>query len=210
MTKVEAIKKLMEKNDGLASWSLIYQEIDKYYPNAKKSKEWKAGIRGVLYRDIGKTFKKIDNGLFALFDFNEQKYIKRNKVFITERLNTITMRIGQSFFRGLLIKNLKICPFTKIGFEKLLIASHIKPWSESNDIERLDIYNGFIFTPTYDKLFDNGLISFKRDKTLIISNQLDYQTRTQLHIKNNMYIENLEINGRENYLEYHRDVIFQK
>ena len=73
MTKVEAIKKLMEDNEGVASWSLIYEDIEKYYPNAKKSKDWKAGIRGVLYRDIGKNFKKIDDGLFAIINFNDIK-----------------------------------------------------------------------------------------------------------------------------------------
>jgi len=37
MTKVQAIKKLMEDNEGLASLSLIYKYIEEYYPNAKKS-----------------------------------------------------------------------------------------------------------------------------------------------------------------------------
>ena len=36
MTKVQAIKKLMEDNEGLASLSLIYK-YEEYYPNAKKS-----------------------------------------------------------------------------------------------------------------------------------------------------------------------------
>ncbi len=48
------------------------------YPDAKKSKEWKAGIRGVLYRDIAKTFKKIDDGLFSLLNFQEEEYIKND------------------------------------------------------------------------------------------------------------------------------------
>lgn len=49
MTKVEAIAKVMEDNGGTASLEIIYDNICKYYPNAKDSKDWEAGIRGVLY-----------------------------------------------------------------------------------------------------------------------------------------------------------------
>jgi hypothetical protein len=31
MTKVEAIVKVMRDNGGLANWSIIYNEIEKYY-----------------------------------------------------------------------------------------------------------------------------------------------------------------------------------
>jgi len=209
MTKVEAIKKLMEDNDGLASWSLIYEDMEKYYPNVKKPKEWKAGIRGVLYRDIGKTFKKIDDGLFALIDFDEAKYIKNDNCQYTEKTSEIKVRIGQSFFKKSLLKKLRYCPFTKVSFQNILVASHIKPWVKSNDIERLDIYNGFLFTPTYDKLFDNGYITFTNDKKLIVSSYVDNDTRIKLGIQNNIYIDRLPIQNREKYLEYHRDVIFK-
>lgn len=52
MTKVDAIKKLLKDNGGIATWAIIYNEIEKYYPRAKVSREWQAGIRGVLYREI--------------------------------------------------------------------------------------------------------------------------------------------------------------
>ena len=39
MTKVEAIKKLLEDNGGIATWEIIYNEIEKYYPKAKVSHE---------------------------------------------------------------------------------------------------------------------------------------------------------------------------
>ncbi len=40
MTKVEAIKQLLKDNGGIATWEIIYNEIEKYYPDAKKSREW--------------------------------------------------------------------------------------------------------------------------------------------------------------------------
>lgn len=210
MTKVKAIKRLMEDNDGLASWSLIYENIDKYYPNAKKSKEWRAGIRGVLYRDIDKTFKKLDDGLFSLLNFQEEEYIKNDTLQITEKISEIRTRIGQSFFRKSLLENLNKCPFTNINNPKLLIASHIKPWSKSTNIERLDVKNGFIFTPTFDLLFDKGYISFKNDKSLIISEVLDANTIKRLNLRNKKIIGTLPINGRMQYLEYHRDIVLKR
>ena len=210
MTKVEAIKKLMEENEGIASWNLIYEKIEKYYPEAKKSKEWKAGIRGVLYRDVGKSFKKIDEGLFSLINFDENNYLKQNKIQVTDKITEVKIRIGQNFFRKALLKKIIECPFTGIQNEKLLRASHIKPWAKSNDFERLDINNGFIFTPTFDLLFDQGYISFRNNKELIISNKLDLYSVRLLKLKPDNIIRKLPIRGREKYLEYHRDCILKK
>ena len=72
MTKIEAIQKLMEDNGGAASWVFIYNNIEKYYPSAKSSRNWRAGLRGVLYREIGKGFKKIGLGIYALSDYKEE------------------------------------------------------------------------------------------------------------------------------------------
>lgn len=74
MTKVEAIKRVLEDFNGVATWEEIYNNIEKYYPNAKASVAWKEGIRGVLYREIkkGKYFKKIGLGIFALIDYKEE------------------------------------------------------------------------------------------------------------------------------------------
>ena len=75
MTKVEAIEKVMEDNGGTATWDIIYNNIEKYYPAAKEMKEWQAGIRGVLYREIknNQNFKKIGFGIFALKEYEEER-----------------------------------------------------------------------------------------------------------------------------------------
>ena len=56
------------------------------------------------------------------------------------------------------------CPFTKITDERILIASHIKPFQicvdEGNLIEANDKLNGISLSPTYDWLFDQGYITF--------------------------------------------------
>lgn len=75
MTKVEAIKRVMMDNCGTATWEYIYSNIEKYYSTAKRSEEWEAGIRGVLYREIrsNRSFKKIGLGIFALREYVEEE-----------------------------------------------------------------------------------------------------------------------------------------
>lgn len=83
----------------------------------------------------------------------------------------VKVRIGQGKFRDKLIEkyNGKCC-ISGIDVKELLVASHIKPWSESNNFERWDINNGLLLCTHYDKLFDKHLISFEDNGNIIISN----------------------------------------
>ena len=208
LTKVEAIKSVMQEYNGIATLQMIYNDIEKYYPNAKKSKEWEAGIRGVLYRDLGKTFKKIDEATYALLDYDTTNLLPVNyRVGVTEKEVLAKVRTLQHKYRDLLLKQLKYCPLTRVTDQRLLIASHIKPWCFSNDREKLDIYNGFILTPLYDKLFDRGLITFTKEKEMIISPSLSKSTISKLCLKEGKY-EYLPVEGREEYLKFHNDKIF--
>ena len=58
--------------------------------------------------------------------------------------------------------------FTNCSILKILIASHIVPWKEASDNERLDVENGILLSPTIDALFDKHLISFNDDGSIII------------------------------------------
>jgi len=80
-TKVEAIKKVIQELGGVANLQQIYDNIEKYYPAAKVSKDWSAGIRGVLYRDIKnkKRFKKVSLGLYALESYQEENILEEKK-----------------------------------------------------------------------------------------------------------------------------------
>jgi len=210
MTKVEAIKKVLEDNGGIATWEIIYNEIEKYYPEAKRSREWSAGIRSVLYREIknNKNFKKIDEGTFSLANYDETKLVLSPEDLITTKDVITAIRIGQSQFRKKLIALLKKCPITGINDIRILTASHIKPWTQATNHERLDVSNGFLFSPTFDRLFDRGLISFSNDKSLLVSNTFSEKNLARLNLKSNQVIVDLPIIGREEYLEYHRTKIF--
>ena len=68
MTKVEAIKKVMKANGGNATLPEIYQQAKKYKKDVDQSADWKAGLRGVLYREVrnGKTFYKVHEATYGL------------------------------------------------------------------------------------------------------------------------------------------------
>lgn len=127
------------------------------------------------------------------------------------RKQLIDSRIGQGIYRKKLLEECPFCPFTFIDNESLLNASHIKPWKLSNNKEKTDPKNGFIFTPTYDRLFDLGFITFTNSKELQISNWISIKTRNQLGIKEGMTINDLPLcEERNKYLDYHRNNIFKK
>lgn len=95
MTKVEAIKHVLEDNGGAASWKYIYDNIEKYYPAAKVSKEWEAGLRGVLYRDLDKTFKRVGLSLYAVLDYQEQpKPEKEDTIRMHSYIEGICLELG--------------------------------------------------------------------------------------------------------------------
>lgn len=81
-----------------------------------------------------------------------------------------------------MLKNLKRCPITNLDEKKLLIASHIKPWVHCDNTDRLDINNGFLLSPLFDKLFDKavGLITFTPNKEILISHKLSKENIARL------------------------------
>jgi hypothetical protein len=70
MTKIEAIKKVIKANDGLATLEQIYKQITKYKRDAKQASNWKAGIRGVINRELpkGKHFKRVYPGTYSVIE----------------------------------------------------------------------------------------------------------------------------------------------
>jgi len=126
----------------------------------------------------------------------------------TEREVIVQSRIGQGLFRDKLIEYWKGCAVTGCKLFRVLKASHIKPWYCSNNIERLDKFNGLLFVPNLDSAFDNGFISFDNEGKIIISSLLNGNDKNKLGINAEMRIRKIEINHIK-YLEYHRQNIFK-
>lgn len=126
-----------------------------------------------------------------------------------ERIALSKARIGQGEFRLKVLEECPICPITLVADDRILIASHIKPWAVCNAEEKLDPKNGFMFTPNVDKLFDKGFLSFTEDKRTILSPFLSKLTYSRLGISDDKEYPMLPIEGREKYLQYHRENILK-
>ena len=89
------------------------------------------------------------------------------------------------------------CPITDVNDERLLVASHIKPWAKCSDKEKIDPNNGFMFTPTYDKLFDRGFISFDDNKRMLVSPWISPMNQKRLNIYEGKKLTNYNLMKRE-------------
>ena len=168
-------------------------------------------LRNLYNGSIWYYFKMIGYKTFERINQEKQiKQIEQMLISKQEKEILIKSRIGQGKYRENLLKECPCCPFTLIDDKRLLVASHIKPWSKSNNYEKIDSKNGFIFTPTYDRLFDRGLITFDDDKKLIVSPWLSLINQNRLKIFTGILIENLNLDKRrKEYLKYHRENIFK-
>ncbi len=132
-----------------------------------------------------------------------EESLKESRVEGKERLAIIKARVNQSEFRKRLLLRYKKCCLCGVSDSRLMIASHIKPWSESTAIERTDPDNGFMLCPNHDAVFDQFLISFENDGRIMISDELSNTERIFLNIRDDMRINIQE--GNKKYLEYHRN-----
>ena len=181
MTKVEAIVKVMKDNGGAASLDVIYKQICKYYPTAKDSNEWEAGIRGVLYREIrnNRRFKKIGLSIYAISDYQEeQKPRQRDKVRIHSYIEGICLELGNfndyltytadpsAIYRD----NLRLCDFATIH--------EIPDFSYNgiiNEVKRIDVIwfnkKGYAFPKRVFEVVDSiGTLNGAFNRSLQLKN----------------------------------------
>lgn len=169
----------------------------------------------------------VDRGTFEIYDStkhgNNVKQIeslindlavitkKREKKEIEETVAEVQIlaRKGQGRFRNDVLAWCPSCPVSGVEDRRLLIASHIKPWSKSSNNERLDGYNGFMFAPHIDALFDNGFISFDEKGKILISPQLDDKSQQALNISSSIQLQRLPEKTKK-YLQYHRENVYMQ
>lgn len=119
-------------------------------------------------------------------------------------------RQGQGLYRDKLLAECPFCPITMINDERLLIASHIKPWAVANDKEKLDHKNGFMLSPLYDKLFDRGFMTFTEDRRIMLSNWISPANKKRLGVVESQFVQLLPLdNERQAYMAFHRSFVFK-
>lgn len=171
-------------------------------------------IRGNhMYSNALKQYRYYSNS--SREEAEDEEYLKsiRDDTTIpeTERKAIIQSRIGQGLFRkSLFDKYHGSCIITGIDHPKLLVASHIKPWSVSTNQERLSVDNGSLLSATYDRLFDCGLITFDKTGKLYLSSFIGAENVKRLRLSNNLRFD-LRLSGNMGeFLEYHSDKLFLK
>lgn len=121
------------------------------------------------------------------------------------------VRTKQRLFRERLIGVEKGCRLTGIEDLRFLRASHIKPWADSTDSERVDGENGLLLAPHADLLFDQGWISFSSIGDLLISNCLPADVRALLGLNLSPGVKCGAFSEKQlGFLEFHRDIVFSK
>jgi hypothetical protein len=128
----------------------------------------------------------------------------------TERTQTTKARIGQGLFRIRIMRfGEDACRITGIDNPRLLVASHIKPWRDCTNTERLDGANGLLLTPHVDRLFDRGLISFENDGALKVSPKVTDEDLDRLGLSG---LRSRNVGpfkeAQAHYLNHHRKVVF--
>lgn len=121
----------------------------------------------------------------------------------TEGTASIKTRLGQQKFRIDLIAYWETCALCGLDFTYILKASHIKPWRDSDDNERLDPFNGLLLSPNYDSLFDKGYISFDDHGRILLSEAARNQAEL-LGLEDGMCLRKID-NRHKKYLAKHRE-----
>lgn len=166
-----------------------------------------SGIIGRQFQEI-KSLKVVFDEDEELVDPIENEVKMRIGISETEKLQLVRSRRGQGLFKA----NVQLvedgCRVTGVTQTNLLIASHIKPWKDSTDEEKLDGFNGLLLAPHVDRLFDRGLMTFQQNGSVLFSSRLELEVLKKWNIPENVTVGSFRKEQRK-YLEYHRDLVFK-
>ncbi|MDC7278060.1 HNH endonuclease [Butyrivibrio fibrisolvens] len=197
---------IAENKKGMANGSKLDKKIVEEFWNNWEELSYEAQIIKATY------YKK--NVYEILPDDIQVNEIPEGK----DRIKEVKTRIGQNFFRNAVLEayNNKCC-ITGLSYPKMLIASHIKPWRDSDPKkERANPSNGLCLNPFHDKAFDIGLITIDKNYNVIISSkiynaEMSDETRNWFfyYDRKKILLPDKFLPNKE-YIEYHNDVIFLK
>ena len=141
----------------------------------------------------------------------------------TERMIEKKVRIGQHGFASRVLDNLSntcgFCGFAPktLPGNKLLVASHIKPWSACDNKERVDVLNGVAACPTHDAAFDSGLITVNGGLRVRQAPKLEASSRADPGVdqyfgqvlRPKLVIPEQGLRPGDSYLTWHHEHVFQ-
>ena len=160
------IKRALETLGGAASLAEINEQIlqNGTMPYIHTNPNWKDTIRATIQRhckdtrsykggdDVFYSVHGLGEGFWGLNSYRsdlmqsditpiEQRQVEdisnNHGLSVTEKEAIILSRRGQGVFRKKIIEKYHTCIVTGISDERLLVASHIKPWRSATNSERL-------------------------------------------------------------------------
>jgi len=191
----------IRKNGSIRYWNLPFLGTD-----GEGNFVWI--LRPELVEALSYIFPDVKTHQNTLFQEIEQFKKSSASLQETTRETIVQSRIGQGQFRLSLIAYWQGCSVTGCSQIEILKASHIKPWRDSTNDERLNIYNGLLLLPNLDACFDIGLISFDDEGKILVSSQLNDTILAQLGINRKMKLLKIEQQHKA-FLDYHKQNMFR-
>lgn len=182
-------------------WNILK---DRDYEGLKSEPEWgidinqnnKYELNNFQFSKFINTFKERENKkIIEEIEHSEEKE--------TEKQALIKVRLGHSKLREDIIKRKGNCEICGLSHNRLLIASHIKPWAKSDNFEKLDSANILLLCSMHDALFDKGLISFDDNGKILVSKELNKKEQALVNINEEICIK-IVSEKQKQFLKYHR------
>jgi len=142
-------------------------------------------------------------------DWVETSIVRRTDLNPEEKQQLIRARRGLGVFRRSLETIENACRLTGLLDRRHLRACHIKPWSVSDDQEKIDGCNGLLLSPHIAHLFTRGYISFSDEGELLASRHLNPAILTSWNLRVPMKVGLFQPRQRL-YLDYHRREVFDR
>ncbi len=136
--------------------------------------------------------------------------IERSTIEETTRKALVAARVGQGRFRADVLVVEPRCRITGVEDQRLLVASHIRPWHRCPENEqRLDRFNGLMLTPTFDRMFDRGLLTFEDNGDVHVAPSVTTSVVHRIGLDSHQNVGRFR-EEQQSYLDYHREHIFRQ
>jgi hypothetical protein len=160
-------------------------------------------------RANGEISAQVGNPDIQEWEHHLEREVERNpQIDETERSALVMARRGQGLFKENVRSIERCCRITRVDNLVHLRASHLKPWPDATNEERLDGENGLLLTPSIDHLLDKGFISFENSGELIISPVAHKLSLERMGVATD-HVVNVGsfTEGQKHFLSYHRDAV---
>lgn len=186
---------------------LLYQEVFAKYGELIEQPIVEIEILYEILRDASRLSGSLPNSPVREYE-HELMYASLDQ---TQIKREVEQRIGQSIYRTHMLSYWGgECALTGITETDLLIASHAKPWKDCVSAEeRLSVFNGFLLEARYDRLFDQGFITFDDNGTILISEQLKNPSRQLLGIEPHMKLRWIR-DEHLPFLHWHQEHVYKR